>query len=176
MIKSRKRSRPVKTLRSSRSRQSGGVYDFFKRKMILLLIWILVVINAVLLSSMVQRLIATGGETPPGSMFTMQEPLKVEVLNGCGITGLANEFAELLRRKECNVVNVDNAEDFNYQKTIIIDHGRRESRNIEKFREIVGLDEDRVLLIRSQQSEAELSLIIGADYEQLKAFRSLHRF
>jgi len=173
--RSQRKSRSSKT-RSKSKKTKGGLFDFLKRKMTLMVIWILVVINAILLSSLVQRLIATGDHTPQGSMVTMQEPLKVEVLNGCGITGLANEFAEYLRRKECNVVNVDNAEDFDYLKTIIIDRGRRESRNVKKFRELIGLDEDRVLLIRSQESESEISLIVGSDYEELKAFRSLHRF
>ena len=51
--------------------------------------------------------------------------IKVEILNGCGIQGIAAKTSEFLRSKHrIDVVRSDNADRYDYSKTIII--GRNE--------------------------------------------------
>ena len=51
--------------------------------------------------------------------------IKIEVLNGCGIKGIASKTAEFLRNEHrIDVVKFDNADRYNYLETIII--GRNE--------------------------------------------------
>ena len=51
--------------------------------------------------------------------------IKVEILNGCGIKGIAAQTSEFLRSKHrVDVVRSDNADRYDYSKTIII--GRNE--------------------------------------------------
>ena len=51
--------------------------------------------------------------------------IKIEVLNGCGIKGIAAKTAEFLRNQHrIDVVKSDNADRYNYPETIII--GRNE--------------------------------------------------
>ena len=51
--------------------------------------------------------------------------IKVEILNGCGIKGIAAKTSEYLRLKyRIDVVRSDNADKYDYSKTVII--GRNE--------------------------------------------------
>ena len=54
--------------------------------------------------------------------------VKVEILNGCGIKGIAAKTSEFLRLKHrIDVVRSDNADKYDYSKTVII--GRNEDLN-----------------------------------------------
>ena len=46
--------------------------------------------------------------------------IKVEVLNGCGIKGIAAKTADFLRLYQVDVVRSDNADRYDYPNTIII--------------------------------------------------------
>jgi len=46
--------------------------------------------------------------------------VEVEILNGCGEPGLAAKFSDLLRKKQVDVVRSENADHFEYAKTILI--------------------------------------------------------
>ena len=48
------------------------------------------------------------------------EDIKVEVLNGCGVSALALKTTEYLRTKQIDVINSDNADNHNYKNTLIL--------------------------------------------------------
>ena len=50
--------------------------------------------------------------------------IKVEVLNGCGIKGIAAKASAFLRQRQVDVVRSDNADKYDYLQTTII--GRNE--------------------------------------------------
>ena len=59
--------------------------------------------------------------------------IKVEILNGCGIKGIAAKTSEFLRSEQTiDVIRSDNADKYDYSKTIII--GRNE--NLDKIRAV----------------------------------------
>ena len=93
------------------------------------------------------------------------------MLNGCGIRNLASEFQTILERQNYKVVSTGNAPDFKYKNTVIIDRGIQDKKVIDKFVDFVGLERDKVLLIRSDQAASDVTLIIGADYPSLKGYR-----
>ncbi|NIT52770.1 MAG: LytR C-terminal domain-containing protein, partial [candidate division Zixibacteria bacterium] len=45
----------------------------------------------------------------------------VEILNGNGVTGVAAQYTEFLRDKGFDVQRTDNADNFSYQNTLVID-------------------------------------------------------
>ena len=53
------------------------------------------------------------------------EDIKVEVLNGCGVTALAAKATEFLRDKKIDVISSDNADNHNYEKTLIIQRNEK---------------------------------------------------
>ena len=58
------------------------------------------------------------------------QDIKVEVLNGCGVQGLAGKTTEFLRLKQVDVVRSDDADHHNYPKTVII----QRNENIESLK------------------------------------------
>ena len=46
--------------------------------------------------------------------------IQIEILNGCGVVGLASKVSDLLRDNNIDVVRSENADNFNYGETYII--------------------------------------------------------
>ncbi len=164
--------RSVKTTKRNVStrkpaRKKTNTFQSVKSQVTSVVIWFLVVINAVLIFSLVQKILIKGTDTPAARTPV----ITVEVLNGCGIRNLASEFQTILERQNYKVVSTGNAPDFKYKNTVIIDRGIQDKKVIDKFVDFVGLERDKVLLIRSDQAASDVTLIIGADYPSLKGYR-----
>lgn len=84
----------------------------------------------------------------------------VEVLNGCGIKGAAEEVADWLRGKGVDVFSVGNAEDFQYDATIIVDRCEDDSK-IDHLAEIIG--SDRVVHQVKSSAFVDATIIVGKD-------------
>jgi len=136
-------------------------------------VWALVAVNAVLLASMVHRLLTPSGSDDLNLKKVMEDPVEVEVLNGCGVPGIANTFGEFLVKNKYDVVKRANAPTKDYQKSVLIDRGKRERKQIDKLREKLGLSKDRVLPIEAPDALADATLILGADYESLKSYKEM---
>jgi hypothetical protein len=48
-------------------------------------------------------------------------PARIRILNGCGVSGLADKMAEFLRTNSIEVIDAGNADNFNYPNTIVIE-------------------------------------------------------
>ncbi len=169
----KKQRKPVKRNTSSKKKSSNTLLLSVKQNFNLFFIWALVVVNAVLISSFVHKLV-TPEQTPTvTSDFTIDDPIKVQILNGCGVSGIANEFAELLERKKYKVVDVGNAPNWDYEKTVIINRERKERKYIDKFQDLIGVSSEMVYRIQNDEVESDITLIIGSDYESLKSYRAL---
>ncbi len=92
--------------------------------------------------------------------------IKVEVLNGCGIKGIAAKTAEFLRSEHrIDVVRADNADKYDYLNTIII--GRNE--NLDKIRSVTKAFDIAInnkSYIRHEPNETlgvDVTIILGKD-------------
>jgi len=144
-----------------------------KQSLSSLFVWLLVVINVILIASMVHKLI-TPRSIPDGNIALNQDPIKISVWNGRGITGLANEFAEFLKREGFDVVEVTNADRFDFERSIIIDRGRRDLKQIEKLCDLLGINKDQIRTIAADDIQTDVTFIIGADYSNLRSYQSMH--
>lgn len=87
--------------------------------------------------------------------------IRVEVLNGCGREGSALQLAQTLREEGLDVVNIGNAQNFKYKKTLILNRsGKKELAK--KVYEVIGCGEpqDRI----EKQALVDITVIIGRDY------------
>lgn len=157
------------------ARQSSGKKNGFKigtlsRQWRQLLVWGMVVLNVVLLGSLAKQLLRPGGI---GGRIKdpVQNSTTIEVANGCGVSGIANTFAEALRSKNYDVVGVGNADSFDYETSVVIDRGRIDRDEVEKIASLLGVSKDRILRIENQTAQSDVEFIIGADYKSLRAFR-----
>jgi hypothetical protein len=93
-----------------------------------------------------------------------QRVIRVEVLNGCGVAGLAREVTDFLRLKSFDVVNVGNAETFDFPETMVVDRVGNMPAAWRVAR-VVGVD--NVIQQKDEDLLLDVTLILGRDYEQL---------
>ena len=104
--------------------------------------------------------------------------VKIEVLNGCGIKGIAAKTASFLRLEhQINVIRSDNADNHNYKNTIIIT--RKEELKIRKLLcKSFGIPLDNESVLRHEPDESvdiDATIIIGKDihtYSEIFAYIS----
>ena len=133
-------------------------------------IYLLVFVNSVLIFSSAHKLFRKAVDV---SIPAAEEsPLRIEVLNGCGVSNVANKFSNNLAYHNYQVVGAENADHYNYEHTILIDLGCDKDKSIEKLRKDLGIGKDDVYLLR-EESDADVRIIVGKDYQSLKIFDAL---
>ncbi len=101
--------------------------------------------------------------------------IKIEVLNGCGVSGVAGKISDFLREYQLDVVRSENADHFEYNETLIV----QKNENIGALQTVAQAlgfdinDRTRVLVQPDPASDVALSVIIGKDYANLKSTQTL---
>lgn len=93
--------------------------------------------------------------------------IQIEVLNGCGLPGIASRFTNNLRRSGFDVVDSGNFESFDIEYSFVIDR----SGNFENARRVaraLGIPDNRIIREVSPHFFLDASVVIGADFDELK--------
>ncbi len=97
--------------------------------------------------------------------------IEVEVLNGCGIPGMAGQVSDFLRAKQLDVVRSENADHYNYDQTLVI--LRNENfEGLKKIADLFAMDEKedpRVKHLPNDQLSVDITVILGKDISQIKS-------
>ncbi len=125
--------------------------DHSKKLLLNVSILILIVINAILAYSVVKTI--SSNDTEDYLLVdSTKARIQVEVLNGCGVSGVAE--------------NLGNYRSFEIENSIII--GRNEKiYNAKKVAAIVGLDEQNIIQQINPDYLLEVTFILGKDYRDL---------
>ncbi len=92
--------------------------------------------------------------------------IQLEVLNGCGEPGIANNFTGILRDNGFDVVETGNFERFDVEKTIVI--SRTVSiDNAKRVAAALGVSEENVIREESPDFYLDVTVILGKDYHKL---------
>ena len=100
--------------------------------------------------------------------------IEVEILNGCGIVGLASKVSDLLRDYNVDVVRSENADNFNYTQTMLI----LRNENLEHLNYVaksLGMnptEDARVIHQPDESLSVDLTLIIGQDFKSIRSIQS----
>ena len=98
--------------------------------------------------------------------------LRVEIFNACGVQGVARKLTDYLRKFEnVDVVFFDNYRVQNLSSTYVID---RTDDNMSNAKAIAGMicnKPQRLMPQISPDRQVEVTILIGKDYEELKAFQ-----
>ncbi|MFU8812882.1 MAG: LytR C-terminal domain-containing protein [Balneolaceae bacterium] len=92
--------------------------------------------------------------------------IQLEVLNGCGVPGIATAYTGTLRDYGFDVVMTGNFDHFNVEETFVI----ARTHHIENARRVaraIGIPEDRVLRETAREFYLDVTLVLGSDFEQL---------
>ncbi|TNE68621.1 LytR family transcriptional regulator [bacterium] len=93
--------------------------------------------------------------------------IQVEVLNGCGVPGLATTFTNKLRENGFDVVESGNADTFDIKETLVVDRSGNLD-NAKKVAKALGVSDKNVIQELASTYFLDATIIIGSDYKQLK--------
>ncbi|MFH5834018.1 LytR C-terminal domain-containing protein [Halalkalibaculum sp. DA3122] len=92
--------------------------------------------------------------------------IQIEVLNGCGVSGLANDFTSLLRKNGFDVVETGNFENFDLEETIVVARTFNKE-NAQRVAEALGIEEKNIIIEASDDFYLDATVVIGSDYQSL---------
>jgi LytR cell envelope-related transcriptional attenuator len=92
--------------------------------------------------------------------------VQLEVLNGCGVSGVAEKFTDFLRNNNFDVVQTGNYISFDIDKSLVIDRtGNKE--NAIKVANALGIEHKNIIQQINNDYILDVSLIIGKDFNHL---------
>lgn len=92
--------------------------------------------------------------------------IQLEVLNGCGVSGLANEFTSALRQNGFDVVETGNFKNFDMQNTVVIARNF-DSENAKRVADALGISKENIFIEASEDFYLDATVVIGSDYKTL---------
>ena len=98
------------------------------------------------------------------------EIIQVEVLNGCGIAGVADMFTSHLRSQNFDVVNIDNYISFDINESMVIDRTGNMG-NARKVAESLNINNKNVIQQLNDDYFLDVTIIIGKDYYKLNPLK-----
>ncbi len=157
-------------------RQSGGFFWSFG-------IGVLVFLNIVLIGSAAYKfafkekkiarmpLAAVQKKSiTPAAFIPTNRKIRVELLNGCGVPGLAMSFSNYLRRNGFDVVDTKNYSSFNVRNTLVIDRISKKLENAKRVANVLGIKDAYIQPKMNPDLQVEVTVILGADFTKLKGF------
>lgn len=100
------------------------------------------------------------------SLDSTASSIRIEVFNGCGVSGVAEKLTDSLRAKGFDVVKLGNYLTFEVENTIVIDRNEN-SVSAKKVAMTVGLDKESVIQQINSEYLLDVTLILGKDYKKL---------
>lgn len=181
----RRTTRPPKrgvSLQSRRKKAKKKVRIDLKNSLIKFLIGLVLIVDLALVFFIVRQCSEPTGVVEEEK--AQEEPviLQVEVMNGCGVPGIANTFTDFLRENGIDVVRTGNYEEeefgrpnFNVDRTVIIDR-RGKLKNSVRIAQVMGLNEDRVIQQVNQAYLIDATIVLGRDFRQLNSWKMLEKY
>ena len=108
--------------------------------------------------------------TPAALIANKRYPnVSVEILNGCGVSGVAAIFKDIVHEKTFDVLNTENAAHFKYESSQII--ARTDDLDAAyKLAEELGLGREAVRQEKDASLAVDITMIVGHDYKNIPAY------
>lgn len=109
------------------------------------------------------RIIAERDKADPALISSI---IQLEVLNGCGVPGIATRFTDRLREYGFDVVESGNFDHFNVEKSFVISRSGQ-MENAHRVARAIGISEQHIIMESSPDFYLDVTLVIGSDFESL---------
>jgi hypothetical protein len=96
--------------------------------------------------------------------------IQVEVLNGCGVSGVADRFTDFLRTNNLDVVKSGNYISDDVSESLVIDRSGNMA-NAFKTAKVLGIKSENVIQQLNKDYFLDVSIVIGRDYFNLTPFK-----
>jgi hypothetical protein len=127
----------------------------------------LFLINVYLIYALVSKLVPfSSGSQNNNQTDSLKRKIQVEVLNGCGVSGIADELTDYLRKKSFDVVNIGNYRSFEIEKSILIDRTGNMFNAI-VIADSIGLKKSNVIQQINKDYLLDVTIILGKDYSKI---------
>lgn len=131
-----------------------------------IIITLLGIIILVMVYSIYTKIAASNSSDDSSDLKNSSRIIQVEVLNGCGRSGIADIFTDFLRRHHFDVVHQGNYISFDVDNSLVIDRTGNK-KNAEMVAEVLGIDKKHIITQLNNEYFLDVSVIIGKDYNQL---------
>ncbi len=111
----------------------------------------------------------TGIEKSDSAQLSKEVPsaiIQVEIMNGCGVSGIADRFTDFLRNENFDVVNTGNYISFDVIETLVIERIGNMA-NAKKVAKALGVNERNIIQQLNDDYFLDVSIVIGKDYHEL---------
>lgn len=164
---------------SASARRGGGKRNFLSAPILILGLILLAFAVSVFNRSQRTLRFNHSDEVPPPILITREfeaspySTIEVEILNGCGTKGLGQEATKFLRRHSVDVVATENADRFDYDRTVLV----LRAGSAAEMELIAGLfdfpvtDSTRILSKPDGKALADITVILGRDFTELKPYK-----
>jgi hypothetical protein len=115
-----------------------------------------------LIKETVQRIDETLGQTNNFSDDVMT--VRVEILNGTSVTGLASRTAQIFRSYGFRIAAVTNAETSDYERTVVLDR-RGNPEATRRVAELIRCDLIHTRIEDNRDETVDVTVILGKDFD-----------
>jgi hypothetical protein len=144
-----------------------------KERFLTFSIWGLGLINITLIASILSEFFVSPTEPPLTPNVFDKKVITVEVLNACGVQGLANDISQYLRNHNFDVVNIGNYKNFDVERTLLLDRVSYSRKYAKKVAKELGVADTQVVEQRDKSLELDVTVIVGRDYKTLKVYEAI---
>jgi hypothetical protein len=96
--------------------------------------------------------------------------IQVDVLNGCGTSGAAQDFTSFLRARGYDVVEIRNYKTFDLAESLVIDRVG-DTKTAERVAYALGIARENVVQQLNPDYYVDVTVVVGRDYPSLKPSR-----
>ena len=163
-MKENKYSNPNLPSGSNNTNHKSSSSNFFLN----IIIFLLGIIILVMAYSLFSKLLGPKDDLSSGKNKA-SAIVQVEVLNGCGVSGVADRITDYLRKNNFDVVQTGNYTSYNMDKSLVIDRTGNEA-NAEKVAAALGIAKKNIVQQINTDYLLDCSIVVGKDYFQLKPY------
>lgn len=107
---------------------------------------------------------------PEPEIKSVARRVQVEILNGCGVDGLAERLTRYLRKYDIDVVSRGNYRHFEVPASRIVDRVNNAER-IDPLGKLLGIASNKIVVEENVNLQLDATIVLGLDYKSLKPFK-----
>ncbi len=101
---------------------------------------------------------------------TSHVPLQINILNGCGVSGVGNTMTKYCRQMGYDVVEMGNYKKFDVEHSLVIDRSGKTPES-QQLASLLGIEKKNVVQQFNNDQMVSASVVIGKDFKSLTPWK-----